>query len=482
MNEKNINEIKNEIAASKTNIYNPPANGLFVNTDETLKNRAGSDGLKLYDDIEKDTHASAVLQKRKLAVLARDWEIVPASDAPDDVQAAEFIDECLKNLPFDQICMDLLDAILKGYAVSEILWDIVGDKIRPIAILSREPRRFLFDEKTRLRLLTIENRTVGEVMPANKFIVHRYGGKAGNPYGRGIGSKLYWPVFFKRKGIAFWLVFCEKFGSPTAIGTYTPGMPESEQDKLLRVISDIAQNTAVVVPQGCDVRFLEAVRGGVTTYEQLCRYMDEQISEAVLGETLSTNVGDAGSYAAAETHNGVREEISCADADLLSDTLKRDLFRPIVEFNFPTAQVPSIRRFMPVPDTAKDDAFSKKLDWLSKAAALGMEPEDAPAFYAENFGGRWVKVDRPAMQPTASYPSFAEKNETADLTEQTSELAEPLTEKWIDQIKALADECKDIYELRDRLLELYNSMDTDELGEVMAAALEVAELSGRSEV
>lgn len=482
MNEKNINEIKNEIAAAKTNIYNPPANGLFVNTDETLKNRAGSDGLKLYDDIENDTHASAVLQKRKLAVLARDWEIVPASDAPDDVQAAEFIDECLKNLPFDQICMDLLDAILKGYAVSEILWDIVGDKIRPVAILSREPRRFLFDEDTRLRLLTIENRTVGEVMPANKFIVHRYGGKAGNPYGRGIGSKLYWPVFFKRKGIEFWLVFCEKFGSPTAIGTYTPGMPESEQDKLLRVISDIAQNTAVVVPQGCDVRFLEAVRGGVTTYEQLCRYMDEQISEAVLGETLSTNVGDAGSYAAAETHNGVREEISCADADLLSDTLKRDLFRPIVEFNFPTAQVPSIRRFMPVPDTAKDDAFSKKLDWLSKASALGMEPADAPAFYAENFGGRWVKVDRPVMQPAASYPSFAEKNETADLTEQTSELAEPLTEKWIDQIKALADECKDIYELRDRLLELYNSMDTDELGEVMAAALEVAELSGRSEV
>lgn len=482
MNEKNINEIKNEIAAAKTNIYNPPANGLFVNTDETLKNRAGSDGLKLYDDIENDTHASAVLQKRKLAVLARDWEIVPASDAPDDVQAAEFIDECLKNLPFDQICMDLLDAILKGYAVSEILWDIVGDKIRPVAILSREPRRFLFDEDTRLRLLTIENRTVGEVMPANKFIVHRYGGKAGNPYGRGIGSKLYWPVFFKRKGIEFWLVFCEKFGSPTAIGTYTPGMPESEQDKLLRVISDIAQNTAVVVPQGCDVRFLEAVRGGVTTYEQLCRYMDEQISEAVLGETLSTNVGDAGSYAAAETHNGVREEISCADADLLSDTLKRDLFRPIVEFNFPTAQVPSIRRFMPVPDTAKDDAFSKKLDWLSKASALGMEPADAPAFYAENFGGRWVKVDRPVMQPAASYPSFAEKNETSDLTEQTADLAEPLTEKWIDQIKALADECKDIYELRDRLLELYNSMDTDELGEVMAAALEVAELSGRSEV
>lgn len=133
MNEKNINEIKNEIAASKTNIYNPPANGLFVNTDETLKNRAGSDGLKLYDDIEKDTHASAVLQKRKLAVLARDWEIVPASDAPDDVQAAEFIDECLKNLPFDQICMDLLDAILKGTPFQKffgILSAIKSDRLR----------------------------------------------------------------------------------------------------------------------------------------------------------------------------------------------------------------------------------------------------------------------------------------------------------------------------------------------------------------
>lgn len=479
MSDKNISEIKNEIAGSKRDIFNLPANGIFKNTDETLKNRAGSDGLKIYDDLENDTHASAVLQKRKLAVLARDWEIVPASDAPADVEAAEFIDDCLKNLLFDQVCLDLMDAILKGYAVSEIMWEVAGDKIRPTAILSREPRRFLFDEDTRLRLLTPENRQTGEIMPDNKFIVHRYGGKAGNPYGRGIGSKLYWPVFFKRRGIEFWLVFCEKFGSPTAVGTYAPGTPESEQEKLLRVISDIAQNTAVVIPQGCDLKFLEAVRGGVTTYEQLCRYMDEQISEAVLGETLSTNIGDAGSYAAASTHNDVREEISCADADLLADTLKRDLFRPIVEFNFPAAQVPSIRRFIPVSDSAKDEAFSKKMDWLSKAWALGMEPEDAPAFYAEAFGGQWVKVDRPSMP--AGYPSFAEKDETADLSDQVADLADPLTEKWIDQVKALAAECTDIYELRDRLLELYNSLDTDTLSEVMAAGLEVAELTGRAE-
>jgi len=482
MTGKSITEIKNEYASAKRDIFNPPTNGVFQNKDETLRDRSGSDGMKLYDDLETDAHTGAVLQKRKLAVLARDWEIVPASDSPADVEAAEYIDLCLKKLLFDQICMDLLDAILKGYAVSEIMWEIKDGKICPAAILSRDPRRFLFDENYRLRLRTAENYFPGEPMPQNKFIIHRHGGKAGDPYGRGIGSKLYWPVFFKRRGLEFWLVFCEKFGSPTAVGTYVPGTPTDEQDKLLRIISNIAQNTAVLVPQGCDLKFLEAVRAGVTTYEQLCRYMDEQISEAVLGETLSTNIGDAGSYAAANTHNEVREEISSADADLLADTLKRDLFRPIVEFNFPNAQVPSIRRFVPVPETSKDEAFAKKLDWLSKAAALGMEPEDAPAFYAENFGGRWVKVERPAIQ-SAGYPSFAEeRNETSDLLDQAEDLADPLTEKWIGQIKKLAVRCKDMTELQDRLLSLYSDLSPDELGEIMEAAFEVAELTGRSEV
>jgi len=37
-------------------------------------------------------------------------------------------------------------------------------------------------------------------------------------------------------------------------------------------------------------------------------------------------------------------------------------------------------------------------------------------------------------------------------------------------------------ELQDRLLSLYSDLSPDELGEIMEAAFEVAELTGRSEV
>ena len=54
------------------------------NTDETLRIRGAGKGLTLYDDLERDAHAFAVLQKRMLAVSSREWEVEPASDAPAD--------------------------------------------------------------------------------------------------------------------------------------------------------------------------------------------------------------------------------------------------------------------------------------------------------------------------------------------------------------------------------------------------------------
>jgi hypothetical protein len=72
--------------------------------------------------------------------------------------------------------------------------------------------------------------------------------------------------------------------------------------------------------------------------------MDSELSKAVLGETLSTDVGDRGSYAASRTHNEVRKEVTKADADLLSDTLNRTLIRWDVELNLPGAKPPKLWR------------------------------------------------------------------------------------------------------------------------------------------
>lgn len=86
-------------------------------------------------------------------------------------------------------------------------------------------RRFVYvqgseDSPAWLHLLTREAMLTGVPVPERKFIVHRVNPEDDNPYGTGSGLQLFWPVFFKRKGVVAWNKLCDRFGSPTPHGKY----------------------------------------------------------------------------------------------------------------------------------------------------------------------------------------------------------------------------------------------------------------------
>src|SRR6266700_3616857 len=225
-----------EIASVERDWTFPIYMGVLINSNDTLLQRGGGKGLKIYDDIERDAHAYSVLQKRKLAVIARPWEVKAASDKPLDVQASE--------------------------------------------IVKAQLAAFNFDRQYALHMLTRENLVTGELMPERKFIVHSFGAKDASPYGFGLGNKLFWPVFFKRQDITFWMIFADKFGSPTAVGKYPPGASPDDQKKLLAALAAIAQDAGIIVPEGMVVELLEAARAGaIDTYEKLAKDVDDQMSE-----------------------------------------------------------------------------------------------------------------------------------------------------------------------------------------------------------
>ena len=140
--------------------------------------------------------------------------MLPGGEDQIDLDAAEFVEAQFKALPFDRICEDLLDATLKGISVSEIVWARDDNRIVPQRIVSHDQRRFVFDLEWKPRLLTLTNMMDGEELPPRKFISHRHGVKGNNPYGLGLGTRLFWPVLFKREGVAFWMKFLDKFAGP----------------------------------------------------------------------------------------------------------------------------------------------------------------------------------------------------------------------------------------------------------------------------
>lgn len=531
MTDKNATktEMRNEIASIRRDVTYPVFFGrltqILQNRDDTLLTRGGSKGLKLYDEIERDAHAYAMLEKRKNAVIAREWGVDAASDSPRDRAIADELEGMLANIKFDRLCKDMLDANLKGYSVSEIMWRPEGNRIIPSHYFARDQRRFAFDADRQLRMLTPENPIDGEVMPGRKFIVHTVGGKDGSPYGLGLGSKLFWPVFFKKQDITFWLIFADKFGSPTPVGKYPPGTTQGDQDKLLAALQAIATDAAVVIPEGMQADLLEAQRSGAGDfYERLARYMDEQISEVVTGETLTTTVSSSGgNRALGEVHNEVRMEVAKGDADLLSDTLNETLIKWIVDLNWPGAEPPTVwRDFSEAEDLkvrAERDKTLEEMGWelteeefirvygdgyrrkqqptpaaptvsapvAKRANALGEDEssDDLPEFNEQQqsiFKRIWNfltfaeangDIDKARKQNRTSQQEIADGSDVA--AEQWQSFMQPR----IAELHVLLEETSDLVQFRERLDELLNSEPPAEFIEQLARAQFAAHIIGR---
>ncbi len=486
------NTLKNEIAGISKDIFNPPFGISLRPHDDTLLSRGGGKGLKIYDELERDPHCFAVLQKRKMAVVAYPWEVEAASSSRIDKKAAEFVKAQLNSVNFDKVTLDLLDAILKGFAVCEIMWRTDGTQIMIERIIPRDQRRFEFDYDFKLRLKTWSNLFPGEEMPDKKFIVHSSGAKDGSPFGLGLGTRLFWPVWFKKQGIQFWLTLADKFGSPTVVGKYPLGTVPEDQDKLLSALGDIAQESGIIVPSDVVVEMLEATRtGSGDLYERLCKYMDDQISVCVLGENSTTSGKSSGlNSSQAQVHNEVRLELSKADADLLSGTLNNTVVKWLTEFNFPAATPPRIWRRI-----AQQEDLKSRADRDALIFNLGFKP--SLEYITETYGDGWDVRDMTANQPALSAvggssapgadPAFAEgtpQHFMDDLVNNAASEWEPVMQPMMapiqEALKRAIDNGETCAQFAEKLPGLLDKMDNAPLAEKSARASFFARLLGES--
>lgn len=476
--------------------------GTMQPDDDTLAARGGGKGLRLYDEIERDTYAYSVLQKRKMSVIARPWQVDPASEDALDKKAADIVRAQFEALNFDNLCVNLLDATLKGFAIGEVMWDVDGQEIFAREVIPRDQRRFTFNVQSDLRLLTRESLLTGEDLPRNKFIVHRFGAKDGNPFGLGLGTRLFWPVYFKRQGITFWLTFADKFGSPTSVGKYPPGTLPADQKKLLDALAAISQDTGVIIPDGMVIELLEAQRSGSTdTYEKLVRYMDEQISRCVTGQTDSSRDAGGALKAASDNRKSEGNTLYQADSDLLSHTIKRDLVRPIVEYNVPGARLPTVWR-----NFEDDEDLTARAERDKTLFDMGYRPKDI-GYINETYGGDWevapeqndfngTKNNAPQSRsglardntmPAANAAAFAEgANKFPDQVALDAAIdsipdaaQQAQIEKTLAPILELLRDSTDGAEALGKLADLYPKMDVERLESLLARAMFVSEIWGR---
>ncbi|OEU65810.1 MAG: hypothetical protein BA863_08965 [Desulfovibrio sp. S3730MH75] len=425
---------------------------------------------------EKELHYRSVLSTRKLALAGLEPTIESVNE--DDKKAVEINDavrELVEAPSFYTLLFDLSDALAKGFSVAEINWQTDADRWTPKSYVWRDPRFFRFDDESgsTLRVLDERDPQHGLELPPYKFIVFKPRLKSGIPIRGGLAMLAAWAFIFKSYTLKDWMAFLEVFGMPVRLGKYGPSASEADIQTLISAVANIGTDAAAVVPESMMMEFIEiASKGGEKVFEGKARFLDEQVSKGVLGQTMTADSGS--SEAQSRVHNEVRKDILTADARQLEACINECLIRPYVDLNYgPQEHYPRFR--LPVLDEEDVSALVQNIATLLPAGLRVSQAE-----IRSKLGLREPKEDEPVLTLT-SVPAPEPEKKAANRAmnrEQADELArirddaledwEQVMDPMLDPVEAILKDSSS-YEEALALLEAAE-MDSSELMRSLAKA------------
>ena len=328
--------------------------------------------MELAERIEElDAHYLGVLATRKRSVAQLPISVDAASDEPEHVRHADMVRDWLQRDELQGELFDMLDAIGKGYSITEIIWSTTGKHYAPERLVRRPQTWFnlsRLDGETPL----LRTEAGEEPLTPACFVVVNIQAKSGLPIRSGIARLALWHWMFKSFANRDWAIFTQSYGQPIRIGKYGPGATQNELDVLYRAVANIAGDCAALIPETMSIDFIETKNAGASSdlYRGRVDWLDQQMSKAVLGQTATTDA-IAGGHAVGREHRQVQEDIERADAIVLAATLNRQLIRPWIDIEFgPQEKYPRLR-------IGREETIELKtlIDAVERLVPLGLKVE-----------------------------------------------------------------------------------------------------------
>jgi phage gp29-like protein len=453
------------------------------NPDPVLK-KMGKD-ITVYNDLLSDAFVGGCADSRSAGVLSLSWAV---DKNKAQGRSAAFCQDILQRLNMPRLISEILSAPLFGYEVGEAVWQVRADNmVVPVSLQKKPNDWFAFDGHERLLFRSRQN-PMGENIPPRKFLLATHKASWENPYGLAVLSRVFWPAAFKKGGLKFWTVFTEKYGMPHVVGKLPRGTGDTETNDLLYKLESMVQDAVAVIPDDSSVEIKDFAASGasVDAYERYLSYCKGEISVALLGQTLTTEVGDKGSFAAAKTHMQVRGDIVDGDKKIVENTINT-LIGWICDVNFPGEPKPVFSMYAP-EDVDLDLAERDKV--LTDCGVrftpsyfqreYGLKPEDfslvAPAQRAEAvpavpFAGKAAAPAAPALPPSKAEQAVAAAVDSLS-PEELQAQADGLLKPVIELIRA----GKDANAVLSELAAVWPKMDDSALEEMLTRAYFVMDM------
>ncbi len=487
--ETNKKSLADEIASRVTAFDYSWFMGILPDPDPVLQKRG--DGPEILDSLTADGHLISVIQQRKLGTLKKEWKWKAGTGDDDKPDAgAEKLKTMLaadmKALKLYDVVAGILDAPLKGFTPLEIIWRAERDgwHIQELRVLPH--RWFGFDEDNRPRFISLNNPWDGEELPWGKFVFARHFPDYDNPYGLRLLSRCFWPVMFKRGGIKFWIKFLEKYGMPFIFGRYPRGANSDEKSELLSNLARMVQDAVAVGPEGSGIELVgggEKSKSSGDAFQALKKEMDREMSKVIMGQTLTTEVGERGSYAASRTHGEVRSEFLEAD-QMLIKTVMDEIAKIYAAVNSQGVE-PPVFSFFEEADSKKE--FAERDEILSRGGNI----EFKESYYIRQYGYQKddfniVENRNPgADRSGGAFSEFAQGRRFSPNQQRIEDMVGELIERAENSLSGAeaailkaVEGARSYEEAMERVLELYPDMDMKLFAEHMEHGVLAANLFG----
>ena len=332
---------------------------------------------ELFLDIEeRDSAVASALQTRKMSVLGLDWQIAePPQATAAETQLAEEVRGFMQGLAdFDDMLLDLLDAVGHGFAALEITWQFSGGLQLPQSFKHTPQSWFRWDKHDNLLLKTPDN-PMGEPLWPYGWVVHRHKTRSHQAARNGLFRTLAWLYMFKHYSVHDFAEFLELYGLPIRIGKYPAGATEKEKRTLLRAVAEIGHNAAGIMPEGMMIELHQAANGTTAAnnpFMTMVEWCEKSATRLILGQTLTSGAdGRASTNALGKIHNEVRRDLTVSDAKRLAQTINRQLIEPFVRVNF--AHAADVRLPVFEFDTRETADLATVAEALPKLVDVGMQ-------------------------------------------------------------------------------------------------------------
>jgi phage gp29-like protein len=256
-------------------------------------------------------------------------------------------------LGFDNVLWEALDAVGKGVAIGEIIWDEAPDRLFIKKINFKPQHLFSFGDgpmaaystgiypnpqtgPLRLRPSVFgEGLSSSEPLPEKKFFVHSYRPRHGNRWGSPLLRRVYWLSWFKRAGVKQWLRLLEK-GPGTVVAKYPGAATEQEKQLALSAAQAVSEENVAAIPDKFVLEVLEHVRQnmGSSYIDLVDSFCNNGIARVIRGQTLTSRGSEGGgSRALGEVHERVEDKITEVDAISLMVAVNTQIVWPLSLYN-----------------------------------------------------------------------------------------------------------------------------------------------------